>query len=164
MVVRLFFDDRTPFEVYNIIPFKPDLEQEFPSVAKGNISHLKSSLKIIFLRFIRLYGIYYAEFGHNVELVEYEEFISRLNQLGESSPIYPFMDHYNNDKLFHLLTTCPGIPSITEWYNLNENFFHSEKMKKYCPDLVKKMMPPLNNVKKDLQYLKDQGIFEKFGL
>jgi len=55
--VRLFFDERAVAPVYNLTHGNPDADQEFVNVAK--------------------------RFGHNVELVEFEEFAKRVQDAGD---------------------------------------------------------------------------------
>lgn len=139
VAVRLFFDDNTPCDVYNIIPRKVVVEQEFPKIAES--------------------------FGYKVSIVEYEEFLNRVKDLGEASPIFAFMEHYENTKMVDSLLSSPAIPSM-EHFLLDDlqQYFYSEKLHRYCPDLYERIESPLSMVKRDLQYLKEVGIFDKFGL
>ncbi|CAL8093609.1 unnamed protein product [Orchesella dallaii] len=136
--VSLFFNNQTPWDVYNILPPNPGLEQEFLSVAK--------------------------EFGHNISIVEYSEFLAKLDEQGESSPLYAFMEMYRNEHILKTLLTCPAIPSMESWLVQCDNFFRSEKLQTFCPEVYCNMDYPLKTVQRDLQYLKRIGMFDKFGL
>ncbi len=65
----------------------------------------------------------------------------------------------------YICMKIPAIPSC-EHYQRSEvdRYFHSEKLEKYCPDLYATVDSPLRSVLRDIKYMKDHGLFEKFGL
>lgn len=137
--LKIFFDDTSPYTPYNIVPQHPDLEQDFPSVA--------------------------AVYGKQIDIIEYEEFVEKIRALGENSPVYAFMPQYENVELIQQISTSPAFPAMEHYYKNNPiKFFYSEKLDKYCPDLYNRMETPLQALRRDMKYLKDKGIMEKFGV
>lgn len=134
--IKIFFSDSTSSDMYNLCHPNPALEQEFPVLAK--------------------------EFGYEVDVVEYNEFVNRFASEGEDSLLYPFRELYENEDRYNTMMTFPDI--IQKWLVNPDSFFSVSKVTKIIPDYAEKLQPTWEYVRRDLLYAKGTGLFEKFRL
>lgn len=135
--IRIFFDEKsTQSDVFNICHPNPALEQEFPVLAK--------------------------EFGFDVDVVDYNEFVNRFANEGEDSILYPFRELYENEDRYNSLVSFPD--AIRKWLENPDKFFSVRKISIIIPEYVESLQCTWEYVRRDLLYAKEIGLFEKLRL
>lgn len=135
--IRIFFDPRAPLsEIYNITHDKPDLDQEFPMIAK--------------------------ELGYPVEIVDFTEFAKQIENEPDDSVYSLFKQIYKNDE--DLMATYTASKAIRIWMEGEQNFWLSRKVIELIPEHYSTLDSSIICLKRDLLFAKSSGYFEKFGL
>lgn len=136
--MRIFFNQINSFssDIYNVCHPTPALEQEFPVLAK--------------------------EFGYDVDVVDYNEFVNRFSNEGEDSLLYPFRELYENEERYSSLLSFPD--AIRKWLENPDNFFSVRKVSEVIPDYVSSLETTWDYVRRDLNYAKATGLFKKLRL
>ncbi|CAL8118587.1 unnamed protein product [Orchesella dallaii] len=137
VALKIFFDEENaPFDIYNLCHPTPALEQEFPLLAK--------------------------EFGYEVDVVDYNEFVNRFEREGEDSLLYPFKGLYENEDRYNNLMAFPD--AIRKWLEHPDKFFSVKKVSKVIPEYVDSLQSTWDYVRRDLLYARETGLFQKFKL
>ncbi|CAL8118605.1 unnamed protein product [Orchesella dallaii] len=137
ITLSVFFNPDAPQDIYNVCQEKPQHEQAFVEVAK--------------------------EMGYEIDVVEFADFVKKLEEEGEGSLLYSLRDLYLNEELYTSIFFGPE--ALQEWFVNPEEFFKCRKVAKYYGKGMGKEFPSsMEIIKRDLRFAKEQGIFQKLGV
>ncbi|CAL8109687.1 unnamed protein product [Orchesella dallaii] len=134
--LKLFMNDETPFEIYNVGHPDPQLEQEFVSVAKDS-------------------------FGVELDIIEYKDFAEKL-QL--ETPLDSLKELYTDVERVMSILTSDAIQSVKGWLHSPVGFFRNEKVNRYIPNFAQDIPSSMEIIRKDLQFAKSKGFFQQLGI
>lgn len=133
--LKVFFDDEAPLEVYNIGHPDPQVEQEFVQLAK--------------------------EFGVDVDVVEFKEFAEKLQN---DSPLKSLKELYTDVERVMGIYSSGAFQAIQGYINSPETYFKNNKVSKFIPNFDKSIESSMDIIRKNLNYVKSQGFFEKYNI
>jgi thioester reductase-like protein len=138
--VNIFFDDSTPYEIYNVYNPNACNETDIVGIAK--------------------------DLGYQVQVIEVQEFLERLSQVqGNSKLTQPLRIWTEGKEGDEKLPIIGSVAVIQAWTNNPKKAFCSTKLSKYCAqNYPSKMETPLSIIKRDLSYIKSLGLFSKLGV
>jgi thioester reductase-like protein len=137
--VNIFFDDSTPYEIYNVYNPNACNEADFVGIAK--------------------------DLGYQVQLKEVQEFSDRLSQVPNSKLTQPLRIWTEGKKEEEMLSVMGSAAIIQAWTSNPRKAFYSTKLSKYCAEHYPlKMETPLSIIRRDLNYVKSLGLFSKLGV
>lgn len=108
-----------------------------------------------------------SEHGIQIELVPFSEFLEKLKQEGNdvNSPMAPFRKRYEEEE-GRVDQVCLSVDCLKKYVEDSTNFFKSDK-------LAHVENPPIDTsylestevvMRRDVQFLKESGIFQRFGI
>jgi thioester reductase-like protein len=135
--LRVFFDDSTEYDLYNV--YNPYAHNETELVLIGE------------------------DLGFRLDILEPEEFQAKLATV-EDSILVHFLKEASDNKDAHnrFLKDSPSV--IKAWTRNPEKAFVSRKLSRIIPEYPRKIENTLAVIKRDLAYARSSGIFDKFGL
>ncbi|CAL8129043.1 unnamed protein product [Orchesella dallaii] len=137
--LKIFFDENAVADVYNICHPQPDLDQEFVGVAK--------------------------KFGYHVDIVDMSEFNKYVQNStstqGMDKTLAIFAEIYRDEETFMALFNSQV---IRQWIEGNEKIFTSKKVSALFPNAYQNQPSTMEYVYMNLLFLKQRGVFDKFGL
>jgi len=136
MSVSLFFNDKTKYEVYNLLNPNANDEQELDDISK--------------------------DFGYPVEVVEPDEFVKKVDEMPDSniSQVAKSIVSRKEDRQL----AEDHIPEIGRAWLTQKDVFKSKKVEEIVPGYYHNMKPSLCYLKADLEYAKQCGLFAHAGL
>jgi thioester reductase-like protein/acyl carrier protein len=137
--VCLFFNEETGNEMFNVInPYFGD-ERELDEIAEN--------------------------FGVFIDVLEPDEFLEKAKSFKDDSQIAEFVKSMiaSREKDLEMFADYMSAP-LLKWLEGDKEVFLSKKLVKFCPNYPSSIKPTWEFLKKDLQYAKDTGIFDKFGI
>ncbi len=138
--LKLFWNDEAPNEVYNIAHPNPGLEVEFVQVAKEH-------------------------FGVELELVDWrsKEFVSKL--YATDMPLAALKEIYEDVDKGIAVAESGAFQAIQGYLNEPEIFFKNKKVETYLPGFSANMFTStMDIIKRNLEFVKSEGLFAKYGL
>ncbi|ODM98514.1 Lovastatin diketide synthase LovF [Orchesella cincta] len=139
VALDVFLNQNASYDVYNLGQYKCEVEQVLISVAK--------------------------DFGIDVEPVPTRDFISKLKAEDANSPLAPLVKEYIEFESTNFLQVdSPLMETLRNYLNNTESFFRNYKISKHVPNFNAETESSSEVMHRDLKYLKDLGIFEKFGI
>jgi thioester reductase-like protein len=138
--VKIFFDDSTPYEMYNVYNPNACNETDFVGIAK--------------------------DLEYEVQVIEFQEFSERLSQKQGNSIFIQSLKIWTEGKEgAEMLSNIGSKAGIQAWIKNPKNAFCSRKLSKYCAEnYPSKMETPLSIIRRDLGYVKSLGLFSKLGV
>ncbi|CAL8093606.1 unnamed protein product [Orchesella dallaii] len=133
----VFFNQNAAYDVYNVGQHSCEIEQVLIHVAK--------------------------EFGVDIEPVSYEEFLEKLKEEDSNSPLAPFIKDYVDIASINV-QDGPMVTAYQNFVSSNEVFFQNHKISQHVPNYNAETESTTDVMRRDLNYLKGLGIFEKFGI
>ncbi|CAL8084784.1 unnamed protein product [Orchesella dallaii] len=138
---RVFFDERSLPDIYNVTHCHPGTDQEFVNVAK--------------------------KFGYEVNIVEFSEF-AKLVQTAEDedgASLALFKDFYkDDDAIMRVYTSAPLVRRWLEEGSESNEMWLCKKVVELIPTFFEEQKQTMEYILNDLLYCKKQGWFKKFGL
>ncbi|CAL8125824.1 unnamed protein product [Orchesella dallaii] len=105
------------------------------------------------------------EFGFPIEIVEYEQFFTRIIDQGEDSFLYHFRDLYKDEQHFvQGVATTPQHQAARKYLENTDDMFVCKKLMRMVPELVVSIESSYEIMKRDLTMAQKEGYFEKFGM
>lgn len=136
--LSVFFNELAANDVYNICTRKFGVEQVLIEIAK--------------------------DYNVNVQAVSVDEFLEKLNGEPDDSPLAPFKELYEKGAMSQVFEGLSK-PGLKENYFLNPlEFFICRKLLKLYPNYEDKLEPTEVTMRRDLNYVRDSGVFKKFGI
>lgn len=132
--LKLFFNEYAPCEVYNIGHPHPPVEQEFVEVAKD-------------------------VFGVNLELIEWQELSKRMEESGDK-----IVKELNKGQGSFYNQIAEAVGMAKGYFVSPHTYFTNEKLTRLVPNYENEIPPAMEILKKDMTYLKQSGLVEKFGI
>jgi thioester reductase-like protein len=137
----LFFDPRVSTgDILNIFPPQGGVDQTFIEIAE--------------------------EFGTNIELVSLSEFVAKLKLERDDSPLALFKKMYEDEEgTFNenMEESSPTFHFYQKYIENGANFYRSRKLTQLMPDYDELESTEVV-MRRDVSYLKESGVFEKFGI
>lgn len=140
IAIKLFFHPQLsaqPSDIYNITHHQPDLDQEFINLSSEC-------------------------FGHPLEIVDFSEFTNKLLSEPDGSTFSMFKELYRNEEEF--MSIYAAATSLRKWLEGVDNFWISKKISSVYPEFYNSLERTIHTLKRDLEYAKNEGWFEKFGV
>lgn len=140
IAIKLFFHPQLsaqPSDIYNITHHQPDLDQEFINLSSEC-------------------------FGHPLEIVDFSEFANKLLSEPDGSTFSMFKELYRNEEEF--MSIYAAATSLRKWLEGVDNFWISKKISSVYPEFYNSLERTIHTLKRDLEYAKNEGWFEKFGV
>jgi thioester reductase-like protein len=136
--LRLFFDDSTKYELYNV--YNPYAHNETELVLIGE------------------------DLGFRLDIMEPEELRTKLNTIEDSNLVHFLKEAAENKDVENkFLKDSPAI--LQAWSRNPEKAFVSRKLSSVIPHYPKKVENTLSVIKRDLVYAQSSaGVFDKFGI
>jgi NADPH:quinone reductase-like Zn-dependent oxidoreductase/thioester reductase-like protein/ubiquinone/menaquinone biosynthesis C-methylase UbiE len=132
----LFFNDKTPCEMYNVCNPRANDEMELKDIA--------------------------GEFGYEVETVDPEDFFEKVESMKETEIVSEAKRAVSRQEEWK--KTRENLPEFMLAWIRSKNIFHSRKLQMWIPNYPHCFESSLDLLRKDLHYAKQSGIFAKVGL
>jgi thioester reductase-like protein len=138
--VKIFFDDSTPYEMYNVYNPNACNETDFVGITK--------------------------DLGYLVRVITVQEFSDRLSKEQGNSILTQSLKIWTDAKEgAEVVSNIGSKAAMQAWTNNPKNAFCSMKLSKYCAEnYPSKMEDPLSIIRRDLSYVKSLGSFSKLGV
>ncbi|CAL8109977.1 unnamed protein product [Orchesella dallaii] len=105
------------------------------------------------------------ELGVDIEPVSFEEFVEKLKEEDSNSPLAPFVKEYVDIASTNVRDSeGPMMTACRDFVSSNEAFFQNHKIIQHVPNYNAETESTTDVMRRDLNYLKGLGIFEKFGI
>jgi thioester reductase-like protein len=135
--LRVFFDDESEFDLYNV--YNPYAHNETEIVLAGE------------------------DLGFRIDIVEPEVFQKKLDEVEDNHLIHVLKEMSGNkDAQDRFLKDSPSV--LQAWARNPEKAFVSKKLTRILDDYPRKVENTLSVIKRDLSYAHSSGIFDKFGI
>jgi len=137
LAIFLSTDPKASPGLYNVINPNPNRETDFMRVAK-------------------------EEFGMKLRLVDFDEYLNGIKELGNKSSLLPMMEFYESKKVLHYLTKSP---LHAAWLKSEPDYFKSKKLTDLLGSDYTDLEKPMDTMARDLlASKKDNKLYEKLGI
>jgi len=139
--LEVFFNSRASNDVYNVTHANGGMDQTIIGIAE--------------------------ELGIHVEPVSFSEFVEKLKKEDDNSPLAHFKQTYQDDEevVIQDFEGNPALHVLQKYVEDSSNFFVSRKIPQLVPNYDGLKLEATEVVmRRDIRFLKESGVFEKFGI
>jgi len=138
ITVDMFFNEKTGYDIYNVVNPHLHDENEFNQLAK--------------------------ELGVNVKVLEPYDFLETYKDMNSEDDMIQLVKYTLSKESTLLHLKEKEVPFYAAWKQGNKNIFWSKKLAQFMPNYPKCITPSWEVLRKGLKTAKDTGVFERFSI